>query len=351
MVESLSWRAGTRQHAALRALNLHHLAKQGPDKISFVVRNSFQNGSSIEQMTNQAYAIETRDLTRRFGKRTAVHSLGLQVRKGSIYGFLGPNGAGKTTTIRLLLGLIRPDAGSIRVFGEQFEHALLARIGSLVELPSVYSHLTGRENLEVTRRQVGGTRGSIDRALAIVKLSGDADRLLREYSLGMKQRLGLALALLNSPDLLILDEPTNGLDPAGIHEMRELLRRMPGEHGVTVFLSSHLLSEVEQMAEFVGIIHEGLLVFQGPLAELRRRQASRIRIGVHRTEKALAILQASGVAAYSGEPGFIRVDGQGQDSHTINRLLMENGCELFHLSYEQESLEEIFLSLTGRGKP
>jgi len=191
------------------------------------------------------------------------------VPESGIYGFLGLNGAGKTTMIRLLLGLIKADAGSIRMFGQPFGHELLRRIGSLVEMPSLYSHLTGRENLEVTRRQIAAPRSRIDHALAVVRLDADADRLVREYSLGMKQRLGLALALLNAPQLLILDEPTNGLDPAGIHEIRELLRGMPREHGITVFLSSHLLSEVEQLAESIGIVHEGKLLFQGSLAQLR----------------------------------------------------------------------------------
>lgn len=298
------------------------------------------------QMTNRGYAIETLGLTRRFGERTVVDQLDLRVQENGIYGFLGPNGAGKTTTIRLLLGLIRPDAGRVHVFGEELHRQLLGRIGSLVETPSLYPHLTGRENLDVTRRQIGAARASIHRVLAIVRLTSAADRLLREYSLGMKQRLGLALALLNSPDLLILDEPTNGLDPAGIHEVRDLLRRMPGEHGVTVFLSSHLLTEVEQIAGFVGIIHEGRMMFQGPLTELRERQNSHIRIGVHRAEAALEFLQASGIDACSGGPPFIHVSGQSQEANKINRLLVENGHEIFHVSVEQESLEDIFLSLT-----
>ena len=220
-----------------------------------------------------AYALETQDLTRRFGARTVIHQVSLRVPVSGIYGFLGLNGAGKTTMIRLLLGLIKADAGSIRVFGQSFSQELLRRVGSLVEMPSLYSHLTGRENLEVTRRQIAAPRSRIDHALTVVRLRADADRLVRQYSLGMKQRLGLALALLNSPDLLILDEPTNGLDPAGIHEIRDLLRRMPREHGITVFLSSHLLSEVEQIAESIGIVHEGKLLFQGSLAQLRERRS------------------------------------------------------------------------------
>jgi lantibiotic transport system ATP-binding protein len=298
-------------------------------------------------MPPDVYAIETRGLSRRFGARTAVDGVDLRVPQSGIYGFLGLNGAGKTTTIRLLLGLIKPDAGSVCIFGQPFTHGVLARIGSLVEMPSLYAHLTGRENLEVTRRQLGAQLVSIDRALGIVGLASDAGRLVHEYSLGMRQRLGLALALLNSPDLLILDEPTNGLDPAGIHEMRDLIRRMPDEHGVTIFLSSHLLSEVEQVAGSVGIIHEGRLLFQGPLAELRARQSSRLRLGVHETGRTLEFLRQSGFAARAEGTDFITINGDELEPDRMNRLLVENGHGVFHVSLERDSLEDIFLSLTG----
>jgi lantibiotic transport system ATP-binding protein len=301
-------------------------------------------------MTHQAYAIETNDVTRRFGARTSVHELSLRVPESGIYGFLGLNGAGKTTTIRLLLGLIKPDVGLIHILGRPFSHDLLRRIGSLVEMPSLYSHLTGRENLEVTRRQIGAPRSRIDHVLAVVRLTADADRLIREYSLGMKQRLGLALALLNSPNLLILDEPTNGLDPAGIHEMRDLLRSMPREHGVTVFLSSHLLNEVEQIAEFVGIVHEGRMVFQGPLAELRKRQNSTLSVGIRRAGRALEMLRAAGLDARSDAPDFISIRGVSIDASQITRMLVQDGHEVFHVSARHHSLEDIFLSLTAGEK-
>ena len=300
-------------------------------------------------MPNQAYAIETSNLSRCFGERTAVHQLSLSVPEGQIYGFLGLNGAGKTTTIRLLLGLIQADAGSIHLFGKHFSHDLLRRIGCLVDTPSLYAHLTGRENLEVTRRLIRAPRSRIDHALAVVQLTADADRLVREYSLGMRQRLGLALAILNSPDLLILDEPTNGLDPAGIREMRDLLRNLPHEHGVTVFLSSHLLNEVEQVAEFVGIIHEGHLVFQGSLAALRKRQNRELRIGIRRTDKALDLLRAAGLDARIQGPDLISLRDVTIEASQIVRLLVESRYEVFHVSLQQESLEDIFLSLTGGG--
>jgi ABC-2 type transport system ATP-binding protein len=298
-------------------------------------------------MPDSAAAIETHGLTRRFGARAAVDRVDLRVPAECVYGFLGPNGAGKTTTIRLLLGLLRPDAGEVRVFGEPFSRDSLRRVGSLVESPSLYPHLTGRENLEVTRRLTGTARAGIDRALAVSRLQADADRLVRDYSLGMKQRLGLALALLSEPRLLVLDEPTNGLDPAGIHEMRDLLQRLPREHGVTVFLSSHLLAEVEQIAGFVGIIHEGRLTFQGGLSELRERQKSHLRLGVRRAEAALELLRASGIATYADGGAFVRAEVGAREAASVNRLLVESGHDVFHLSVERQSLEAIFLGLTG----
>ena len=301
-------------------------------------------------MPDPGVAIETHGLIRRFGSRTVVDRVDLRVPGECVYGFLGPNGAGKTTTIRLLLGLIRPDAGGVDVFGEPFSRDSLRRVGSLVESPSLYPHLTGRENLEVTRRLLGTPRAGIDRALETSRLQADADRLVRDYSLGMKQRLGLALALMTEPRLLVLDEPTNGLDPAGIHEMRDLLRRLPRENGVTVFLSSHLLAEVEQIAGFVGIIYEGRLTFQGRLSELRERQKSHLRLGVKRAEAALQLLRDAGIAAHADGGTLLHVEGDAREATSVNRLLVESGHDVFHLSVERQSLEAIFLGLTG-GRP
>ena len=248
-----------------------------------------------------ATIIQTTELTRRFGNLTAVDRLGLHVPRGSVYGFLGPNGAGKTTTIRMLLGLIRPNNGEVRLFGEPLQRsrrALLRRLGALVEAPSVYPNLTGRENLEVTRRLTGGARSQIDRVLGIVHLDDAADRRVRGYSNGMRQRLGLALALLGEPELLILDEPTNGLDPSGIQEMRDLIVRLPEEFGVTVFLSSHLLAEVEQVASHIGIIQEGSLRFQGTLEDLHAQMEEQVVLGVDQPEKAKHLLEEAGWTAH-----------------------------------------------------
>ena len=297
------------------------------------------------------FLIETRELTRRFGARVAVDELNLSVPAAGVYGFLGPNGAGKTTAIRMLLGLIRPNAGEVRLFGVHAtagnRASLMRRVGALVESPSLYPHLTGRENLEVTRRLLGAPRNLIDRALDTVTLAKDADRRVREYSLGMRQRLGLALALLNKPELLILDEPTNGLDPAGIHEMRDLIRRLPDEFGVTVFLSSHLLSEVEQIASHIGIIHEGKLLFQGPLSELQTKQQTQLIVGVRQLDAAIDCLTKAGWNIHRNVDGMLNVAAKtSDDAIDVNKLLVDHRLEVFHIALVQPSLEDIFLTLT-----
>jgi len=301
------------------------------------------------------YLIETRGLTRRFGAQVAVNELNLMVPSAGVYGFLGPNGAGKTTAIRMLLGLIRPNAGEVLLFGMRLSvnrQSLMRRIGALVESPSLYPHLTGRENLEVTRRLLGASRVLIDRALETVKLTRDANRRVREYSLGMRQRLGLALALLNKPELLILDEPTNGLDPAGIHEMRDLIRRLPVELGVTVFLSSHLLGEVEQIASHIGIINEGRLLFQGRLSELQGRQQMQLTVGVKQLDQAVDCLIAGGWSVQRSGDGMLNVSASASDDAIrINNLLVSHRFDVFHLALAQASLEDIFLTLTSGQAP
>ena len=299
----------------------------------------------------QELAIETSGLTRRYGDLVAVDKLNLGVPQESVYGFLGPNGAGKTTTIRMLLGLIRPDKGQVWLFNTSLGRRcvdLLQRIGALVETPSLYPHLTGYENLEVTQRLLGARREQIDRALAIVRLEPGAHRLVRGYSQGMRQRLGLALALLNEPGLLILDEPTNGLDPAGIHEMRDLIRRLPEEHGITVFLSSHILSEVEQVATHIGIIHKGRLLFQGTLDELQVQRQEHVTLSVDEPEVAMRVLTEAGWTVRRRENHRLAVAANGHpDAARINALLVRQGLDVFYLSLEQPSLEDIFLKLTN----
>lgn len=218
------------------------------------------------------YILETNHLVKKHGNAYRVKDVGLHVPRRSVYGFLGPNGAGKTTTLKLVLGLIRPDGGSVTMFGETMDKrsklSLLRQTGSLIESPGGYGHLTGLENMQIIQKLKGVKEDEIEKALKTVRLYDQRDKKLKNYSLGMRQRLGLAMALLGDPKLLILDEPTNGLDPSGIQEIRELIRTLPKERDVTVIVSSHLLGEVEQMADYVGIIHHGEMLYQGTLAEL-----------------------------------------------------------------------------------
>lgn len=303
-------------------------------------------------------AVETVDLTRRFGRATVVDRPCLNVQQRSVYGFLGPNGAGKTTTIRLLLGLLRAHAGTVRFWGEGLRTArdsVLRRVGALVETPSLYPHLTGYENLEVTRRLLGAPRARVDVVLESVGLAADGAKLVRAFSLGMRQRLGLALALLGEPELLILDEPTNGLDPAGIGEMRALIRSLALDRGLTVFLSSHLLSEVEQVATHVGILRTGSLVFQGTLAELRERSAAAecLIVKVDDPMRAEQLLSSDGWRVRvpsDAATGELAIDGRDvQCAANVNRLLLDGGLAVSHLSARRPALEEIFFELTGHG--
>ena len=221
------------------------------------------------------YILETTHLVKKHGNTYRVKDVNLRVPEHSVYGFLGPNGAGKTTTLKLILGLIKPDKGATSAFGQKVTTAnrltILRQTGSLIENPGGYGHLTGLENMQIVQKLKGVSEAEIVRALKTVRLYEQRDKKLKNYSLGMRQRLGLAMALLGNPKLLILDEPTNGLDPAGIQEIRELIRSLPKERDMTVIVSSHLLNEVEQMADHVGIIHHGEILYQGPLSDLEKK--------------------------------------------------------------------------------
>lgn len=219
------------------------------------------------------YIITTQQLTKRYRTFTAVNQVSLHIRRGSIYGFLGPNGAGKSTTMKLLLGLTAPTSGSFTVNGKHFPEdrlAILREVGSFIESPSFYANLTGRENLDLIRRILGLPKADVEDALELVGLQEFGDRLAKKYSLGMKQRLGLAGALLGRPPILILDEPTNGLDPSGIHEIRQLIKSLPSLYDCTVLLSSHMLSEIQLLADDIGILNHGRLLFEGSMEDLRR---------------------------------------------------------------------------------
>jgi ABC-type multidrug transport system ATPase subunit len=289
--------------------------------------------------------VRTRGLTKRYGAITAVDGLDLTVRRGEVYGFLGPNGAGKTTTLRMLLGLIRPSSGAASVLGERPGSARsLQRVGALVESPAFYPYLSGRDNLKVVARYAGAPRSRIAEVLQTVELSGRARDRFKKYSLGMKQRLGVAAALLKDPDLLILDEPTNGLDPRGMADMRDLIRAL-GRGERTVLLSSHLLGEVEQICDRVGVIRRGRLVAEGTVAELRGGEGLIVR--AEPTDVAAQIAERlSGVEEVTVLDGALKLATDPDRAAQINAKLVSAGLRVSELRPAEQSLEEVFLDLT-----
>ena len=296
--------------------------------------------------------IDTFDLCKQYGGTLRVSHLALCVPEGCIYGFLGPNGAGKSTTLKMILGLVRPTAGRIQVLGRPMERSsrltVLRQVGSLIESPSYYGHLTGEENLRIVQAMRGAPEQNIREVLQIVRLDGQRSKKVAHYSLGMKQRLGLAAALLGYPRLLVLDEPTNGLDPAGIQEMRELIQSLPGRFGMTVVVSSHLLSEIDQIADTVGIIREGELVFQDTLAALHGR--SRHHLALRTTNNAVARdLLAQQDVTCTEEEGYLLLPilSDSLVAH-LTQLLMRQRLGIVRLEERQKSLEDIFLELTGK---
>ena len=295
--------------------------------------------------------IETKALCKQYGPHTAVDHVELHVPQGCVYGFIGPNGAGKSTTMKMLLGLIHPTAGRVRLLGleltEKSRLPLLRQTGSLIESPAGYLHLTAQENLEIVADLKGVPHKDIGRVLDIVHLTQDRNRRVGQYSLGMKQRLGIAMALLGSPKLLILDEPTNGLDPAGIQEMRALIRNMPAATGATVLISSHLLGEMEQMVEQVGIIDHGHILFEGPLTELQRHSRGNVTLRLLDPAKAAPILRANGLTAHSDSCVVTLPPLQDALLADLVQKLAACGAGVVELTPHTKTLEEIFLSLTS----
>ena len=295
--------------------------------------------------------IETKALCKQYGPHTAVDHVELHVPQGCVYGFIGPNGAGKSTTMKMLLGLIHPTAGRVRLLGQELTEKsrlpLLRQTGSLIESPAGYLHLTAQENLEIVADLKGVPHKDIGRVLDIVHLTQDRNRRVGQYSLGMKQRLGIAMALLGSPKLLILDEPTNGLDPAGIQEMRALIRNMPAATGATVLISSHLLGEMEQMVEQVGIIDHGQILFEGPLTEVQRHSRGNVTLRLLDPAKAAPILRANGLTAHSDSCVVTLPPLQDALLADLVQKLAACGAGVVELTPHTKTREEIFLSLTS----
>ncbi|MEJ2501820.1 MAG: ABC transporter ATP-binding protein [Gemmatimonadota bacterium] len=303
-------------------------------------------------MSTHPAAIAARGLVKRFEDVTAVAGIDLDVQPGELYGFLGRNGAGKTTTIRMLLGLVRPTAGTVRILGSPIgvgAGAVLRRVGYLVETATAYGNLTVRENLDIQRRLTGAPTAAVGETIERLGLAPYADRKAGVLSLGNKQRLSLARALLHRPDVLILDEPANALDPAGIVEVRALLRSL-AETGVAVFMSSHVLSEVSRLADRIGIVHGGRLIQELDRDGLRARQRSFIQVRVDEPRRAATLLDAAGLGPVEESADGIRVFGPEERAPMIARTLVGAGLELRALTPGREDLERHFLRLTG-GEP
>ena len=300
---------------------------------------------------NNSSIIKTTGLSYHYSKGVqTLFDINLQVQKGSIYGFLGPNGSGKTTTLSLLLGLLNNQKGDIEIFGQHLHSNridILKKIGSLVETPSLYGHLTAKENLEVYRKVYGASKARIAKVLDIVGLEDTGKKTAKNFSLGMKQRLAIALALLPNPELLILDEPANGLDPAGIIELRELIKKLNKVHGMTIVISSHLLGEVEKMVSHVGIILKGRMLFQGPLSELHSFQQKGARLLIKSSDNLIAhkLLQEYHPEAMGDALSFpYESDSQ---VAAINRTLLNNNLDVYLLHPRANDLEQLFIDLTS----
>ncbi len=294
-------------------------------------------------------AIRITNLSKTFGRRRkrieAVKHVTLDIPVGQVYGFLGPNGAGKTTTIRMMLDLIRPTEGDVTIFGQHVrrEHGVLRRVGAIVEGATFYNFLSGRRNLEVLARTANDLNPKrIDALLEQVGLAHRADQRVKGYSTGMKQRLGLAAALLGDPDLLILDEPTNGLDPEGMHEIRQFIRSLADDHGKTIFLSSHLLGEVEQVCDRVAIINLGEIVREGMVSDLLEGK-SRLRVEASPLDRAAAVLGERWAVSSNGQ--WLTIDATREDAPYLVRRLVEQGVDVYQVASQRQTLEEYFLSV------
>ncbi len=297
--------------------------------------------------------IQVRNVSHQFSNREYVlEDINLNVREGSIYGFLGPNGAGKTTTLRLILGLLKKQKGEIEIFGNPFDShriEILSKIGSLIESPSLYGHLTAIQNLKVWQKIYQSPDNRIGEVLELVGLAHTGHKKASQFSLGMKQRLGIAVALLHSPSLLILDEPTNGLDPGGIVEIRELLKHLNQNHGITIIISSHLLGEIEKLVTDVGIINKGKMLFESSLADLMKRQhaASTIYFDTNNNAAALQLMRQQKIEALIEKERIVATQLSKQAIAQVNQTLVANSIEVYGIRAVENDLESIFMNLTN----
>ena len=294
--------------------------------------------------------LETEGLSKKYAGVLRVNDLDIRIKEGEEYGFLGPNGAGKSTTMKMLLGLVKPSTGTISIFGKPFIEKnrieILNEMGSLIESPSYYGHLSGKENMEIVRKLLDVPKSNIDEAIKIVRMENQMNKKVRYYSLGMKQRLGIAMALAGFPKLLILDEPTNGLDPAGIEEIRELIKALPQKYGMTVMISSHILSEIDQVASSIGIINHGELIFQERKEALENERKPYITIRTSDMEKTCNVLNIQKPKGNFSELnlGILSDEAIGKAIYTLNN----HNIMIYRIEEHRRSLEDIFLELTGK---
>lgn len=297
------------------------------------------------------YCLKAHNLVHQFSKTEIVlNNINLHVEEKSIYGFLGPNGAGKTTTLRLILGLLKKQQGEIFIFGKEFEQnriTILKQIGSIIDSPSFYGHLTAKENLQLLQKIYQCPRERISEVLSLVGLSNTGNKKASQFSLGMKQRLGIAISLLHNPSLLILDEPTNGLDPNGMIEIRELLLRLNQQYGITIVISSHLLAELEKLVKHVGIISKGRMRFEGLLNELKNQGTQSIAFETNDIEKTIQVIESYQLPVRVEGNKIVASSASKNIIAEINRQLVTNNVDVFEISFIKNDLESIFMNLVN----
>lgn len=332
-----------------RFLGFYDFAKDNKNAVNANANSNPQKGKIAME-----YIIQTENLTKRYGTATVVNNVNFHVPKGKIYGLLGRNGAGKTTAMKMMLQLVYPTEGTIRLFGTDYKVSMrtnYGKIGSIIETPGFYSNLTGYENLQILAKLRGETcKNSVPKALEIVGLDKEKVKTFSNYSLGMKQRLGIAAAIMHEPELLILDEPINGLDPIGISEIRSFLSELSRKKGTTIFISSHVLSEIEQIADIIGVMHEGRLAEEVNMAELHKRNRKYIEFGLSDSKKATEILESRyQITDYYAEGDTVKIFDYTHNAGELNKTFVENGLIVTKINASEENLEDYFSKLIGGG--